>query len=199
MMMVARLNMIIMLVLFSCLTNLGLLASISENGENYVQDACSVTRYHDICIRSLSPFSNTAKRSPSKWARAGVSVTLTEAKGVSQYLINLKKQRTMTGRNRIALSDCIECVQDAIDNLHKTLAVLRNLNGRTFDTQMSDVNTWMSAALTDEETCLDGFDSRKRKQVKSLRKQVLNVSYITSNALALCNKLASTGAQGIIL
>ena len=177
------------------LTNSGQLAY--GNGRSYVQEACSVTRYHDICVHSLASFSSTAKRSPSKWARAGVSVTIGEVKDVAQNLQKLKKYRLMKGKNRIALSDCIECIQDALDELHKSLDVLRRLSKSTFNEQMSDLLTWISAALTDEDTCLDGFEDQKGKQVKLLQNQVLNATYITSNALALVNKLASTGLASI--
>lgn len=172
----------------TCATSRG-----SDNGDTYVREACSVTRYLDLCMHSLASFSHTAGRSPSKWARAGVSVTIGEAKNASQYLNKLKKNRIMRGRNRIALSDCIECFQDAIDNLHKSLGILRKLDATNFDTQMGDLTTWLSAALTDEDTCLDGFEDQSSKQVKMLQNQVSRVTYITSNALALVNKLAAAG------
>lgn len=178
------------------LMNLGLL-SASENGNNYLREACSVTRYRDLCIHSLASFSHTAKRSPSRWARAGVSVTIGEAKHVAQYLVKLRKQGRMRGRNGAALSDCIECFQDAIDNLLNSLGMLRKLSSKAFDRQMSDVSTWMSAVLTDEDTCLDGFDGSKGKRAKLIRNRVQNVTYITSNALALVNKLATAGAGSL--
>ncbi|KAF5455262.1 hypothetical protein F2P56_024858 [Juglans regia] len=175
------------------LTNFGQIAYGKE--DNYVDDACSVTRYQDLCLHTLASFSRTCKSSPSKWARAGLSVTLAEVKSTAQYLTSLKKHLAMRGRNRVALSDCIECFQDAIDELHKSLYVLRRLSKRPyiFDVQMSDLNTWISAALTDEDTCLDGFEGQKGKQVKLLRNRVFNATHITSNALALVNKLATTG------
>ncbi|XP_065864272.1 pectinesterase inhibitor 6 [Euphorbia lathyris] len=169
------------------------------SGDAYVRDACSVTRYQNLCIHSLASFSHTAKKSPSIWARAGVSVSIGEAKNVTQYLNRLKKQKSIKGRrNVIALSDCIECFGDTLDNLHRSLGILRKLDASEFDVQMGDVTTWLSAALTDEDTCLDGFeyddpDSYTSKQIRGVRFKVSRVTYITSNALALVNKLASTG------
>ncbi|XP_028781925.1 pectinesterase inhibitor 6-like [Neltuma alba] len=179
----------------SFLTNTGHL--VSAKGGNYVRDACSVTMYPDLCIHSLASFSNTARGSPSKWARAGVSVTITEVKNVQAHLAKLKRYRRLRGRSRAALSDCIETFADALDELHRSLGVLRRLSRSTFSDQMDDLNTWISAALTDEDTCLDGFEGQKEGQIKLLQNQVLNVSYITSNALALVNKLATTGLGSI--
>ncbi|XP_059664308.1 pectinesterase inhibitor 6 [Cornus florida] len=165
-------------------------------GDSYVRNACSVTQYPDLCMHSLSSFSSTAKDSPTKWARAGVSVTINEAKRVARYLVKLKKGGTITGgRNRGALSDCIECLQDTVDNLHRSLGVLRKLNGQTFGSQMGDVTTWVSAALTDEDTCLDGFDGQRGKKANLVRNRVSKISCITSNALALVNKLATSGPE----
>ncbi|XP_011079662.1 LOW QUALITY PROTEIN: pectinesterase inhibitor 6 [Sesamum indicum] len=171
-------------------------ASPNPNGDGYVRDACSVTRYRDLCIRSLSSFSSTAKDNPSKWARAGVSVAIGEAKRVARYLATLKRNRQrIRGRNRIALSDCVECFQDTLDNLHRSLYVLRKLSVRDFGSQVEDVATWVSAALTDEDTCVDGFDERTGKGVKPLINRVSNVTYMTSNALALINKLVTAGPE----
>ncbi|XP_075483602.1 pectinesterase inhibitor 6-like [Primulina tabacum] len=172
------------------------LASQEGIGNNYTEDACSVAPYRDLCIHSLASFSNKAKQDPGKWARAGVSVTIGEAKKVAGSLAKLKRNgsgRVARGRNRMAVSDCVECFQDALDNLHESLDVLRNLSIVQFGSQMEDVTTWVSAALTDEDTCLDGFDQAKGKHLVSVLLCVSKVSYMTSNALALVNKLATTG------
>ncbi|KAL2510540.1 Plant invertase/pectin methylesterase inhibitor superfamily protein [Abeliophyllum distichum] len=169
----------------------------SQNEDNYVQDACSVTHYQDLCIHTLASFSHIAKHSPSRWARAGVSVTIAEAKRVSKYLKTNRSGMIIEGRNKVALLDCIECFIDTLDNLHKSLGVLRKLSFRDFDSQMGDVTTWLSAALTDEDTCLDGFHGHEGRVVEILLNRVSNVTCMTSNALALVNKLATTGPEAL--
>ncbi|KAJ7977569.1 21 kDa protein [Quillaja saponaria] len=190
-----RMALLLGIMLLGFLTNVDQFVSGKEN--HYVRDACSVTRYKDLCAHSLASFSNIAKRSPTKWARAGVSVTIAEVKIVAADLKKLKRNWYMRGRNRVALSDCIDCFSDALDELHRSLGVLRWLSKTTFGTQMGDINTWISAALTDEDTCLDGFEGQKGKRIRLPQNQVLNATYITCNALALVNKLASTGLGSI--
>ncbi|XP_051118915.1 pectinesterase inhibitor 6 [Andrographis paniculata] len=155
-----------------------------------VEDACSVTRYQDLCIRSLASFSGVAKHSPGRWARAGVSVTIAESKRVGRYLAGLKKSRK-GGLNKVALSDCIDCFEDSLDNLHRSLYVLRKLSVREFVSEIEDVTTWISAALTDSDTCADGFAEGKR--VGFIINRVSNVTFLTSNALALVNRLGTAG------
>ncbi|GAB4841124.1 hypothetical protein Ancab_021867 [Ancistrocladus abbreviatus] len=189
------LNISVTFVLFSCFT----FFLVQANSQSFVQEACRVTRFQKVCIQSLSPFSNNARRSPSRWARVGVSVTIREVKGLKAFLNGLRQQGRMMGRNRGALSDCCEVIQDALDNVHRSLKVLRMLNAREFEYQMSDLLTWLSAALTDEDTCLDGFDGHRGKLVGMIQSRVQHASYITSNALALANWLATTGLESLSL
>ena len=170
---------------------------VCAKGKDNVKEACTVTRYQNLCMRSLAPFSNSAGRSPSKWARAGVSVTIGEVKNVQAYLANLTRHGRLRARNKLALLDCIETIADALDELHRSLNVLRRLSRRTFGTQMGDLNTWISSALTDQDTCLDGFQGKKVMKIQLLQKRVLKSYYTTSNALALVNKLATTGLGSI--
>jgi len=53
----------------------------------------------------------------------------------------------------IALLDCIECFQYAINDLHKSLGILRKFDAIKFDTQMEDPTIWLSVALTYKDTC----------------------------------------------
>ncbi|MED6121389.1 hypothetical protein PIB30_029765 [Stylosanthes scabra] len=190
---ISPLTLLLQLILLLFLANT--IQLVFAKGTDNVREACKVTRYPNLCFRSLTQFSNTAGRSPSKWARAGVSVTIGEVKHVLVYLARLKKSQGQVrgSRNRAALSDCIETFGDALDELHRSLGVLRKLSKSTFGTQMDDLNTWISAALTDADTCLDGFQEKSvGKEIRLLKIKVIRSYYITSNALALVNKLATT-------
>ncbi|KAK9161581.1 hypothetical protein Syun_007922 [Stephania yunnanensis] len=119
-----------------------------------------------------------------------------EAKSTAKLLNIIRASGRMRRRQMAALSDCLECFEDTMDNAARSAEELRRLSSEksTFEVQMGNVETWMSAALTFEDTCLDGFDEvRKGKVVKQLRREVVKVSCITSNALALVSKLASVG------
>ncbi|VVB06662.1 unnamed protein product [Arabis nemorensis] len=167
----------------------------ASNRNNYVQNACSATHYQNLCLKTLSPFSSVAKNSPSKWARAGVSVAISDNKDILRYLL-ITRRSALGKRDRVALSDCRELLQDSLDNLHKSLAVLRTLRASEFQQQMSDLATWLSSALTDKDTCLDGFEktsTTKSSTVRMIRERVTRSMYLSSNSLALLNKLMANG------
>ncbi|CAN8280502.1 unnamed protein product [Cochlearia groenlandica] len=179
--------------LFFLLT-LNLSSSLQSKRDSYVENACSVTHYKDLCVQTLSPFSSVAKNSPSKWARASVSVAISDNKNLLRYLLKTRRL-AFEKRDSVALSDCRELLQDSLDNLHKSLAVLRCLRASEFQRQMSDLATWLSTALTDKDTCLDGFEksSTKSSTVRMIRERVITSMYLSSNSLALLNKLQADG------
>ncbi|KAJ0259067.1 Pectinesterase inhibitor 6 [Hirschfeldia incana] len=157
----------------------------------YVKNACSVTQYQQLCFRTLWPFAIVAKNNSSKWARASVAVTITDTKQILRLLL-----KTPVGnRERVALSDCRELFVDSLGNLYKSLAVLRKLEADVFQQQMSDLATWLSSALTDEDTCLDGFEETliRSSTVRMIRRRASRCMQLCSNALALLNKLAYDG------
>ncbi|CAB4310091.1 unnamed protein product [Prunus armeniaca] len=94
-------------------------------------------------------------------------------------------------------ADCMEEIGDAIDELQQSLDELGHVGrGSNFWFQMSDIQTWVSAALTDEDTCMDGFEEHHlRGRVEAVvRRYTVNVAHLTSNALALINSYASSKA-----
>ncbi|XP_052198524.1 pectinesterase inhibitor 3 [Diospyros lotus] len=173
----------------------------SNKNDNLVRSSCVHASYPGICLRTLSSYKG-AVNSPRQLAQAAVKVSLARAQKVSAYLGSLivssggKKKR-----EQAALRDCVEQVGDSVDQLRKTLSELKHLHrggGAEFRWQMSNAETWVSAALTNEDTCLDGFREVEpepepaggKKVVGSdVKRKITNVAKVTSNALYLINRL----------
>lgn len=88
------------------------------------------------------------------------------------------------------MQDCVEQLGDAVDELRKSIREMGQISKFNFQFMMNDIQTWVSAALTDETTCSDGFKGNT-KNGKTVRKNILTIAHMTSNALALINKFAS--------
>ncbi|KAG6411616.1 hypothetical protein SASPL_129699 [Salvia splendens] len=114
---------------------------------------------------------------PRDLARAAVNVSLAHVRKVRQFLKEAKKG-----------SDCVE---EMADELRRTMSALRQLSrrGGDFRWEMSNAETWVSAALTYEDTCLDGFDEIDGNVRSDVRKKLTDVATVTSNALYLINLL----------
>ena len=93
------------------------------------------------------------------------------------------------------MKDCMEEVGDTVDRLNKSVEELKRVSGskkKDFLWHISNVETWVSAAMTDENTCSDGFaGTALNGRIKSsVRARIVDVTRVISNALSLINKYA---------
>lgn len=112
----------------------------------------------------------------------------------------LKREKTVkiSHRELEAVMDCVDTMGDSVDQLSSSIKELGHMmgahtNGEDFLWHMSNVQTWVSAALTNENTCVDGLSGQLLKGGKvkgAIRMRVNNVAQVTSNALALVNHFA---------
>ncbi|GKV38105.1 hypothetical protein SLEP1_g46051 [Rubroshorea leprosula] len=85
------------------------------------------------------------------------------------------------------MHDCVEELKDSVYELHRSISEMGETGGKDFSLRMSDIEIWLSAALTDDDTRMDGFsgDAMNGNVKTAVRSQVLNVAHLTSNALWL--------------
>uniref|UniRef100_A0A1J3IER5 21 kDa protein n=1 Tax=Noccaea caerulescens TaxID=107243 RepID=A0A1J3IER5_NOCCA len=167
------------------------------NDLDFIRTSCNATLYPDVCYTSLSGYASAVQDNPARLAKLAIGVSLSRAKYTAAYLSKLSRAAASA-----AVHDCVSNVGDAVEQMRGSLRQLREMNHRrpgapAFRFQMSNVQTWMSAALTDEDTCTDGFESLDEAGgiIKStVCDRVEEVKRLTSNALALVNTYANNGA-----
>lgn len=160
----------------------------------FVRKSCAYTTYPDVCYETLSSYVDTIQTRPTELANAALSVSLNGVMSASDVVTNLSRRRDLNKRESGAVVDCMEVISDSVDELRQSLVAMRDLQGPEFETQMSNIQTWVRAAMTDENTCMDGFTVGKgpgNGKVKGIiRSNVVRVAQLTSNALALVNRLS---------
>jgi pectinesterase inhibitor-like protein len=99
----------------------------------------------------------------------------------------------MKPREVSAMKDCVEESGDAVNELGKSMDEMSHARQSNFQSMIDDVQTWVSAALTDESTCSDGFagNAMNGNLKTAVRGRIVNIAQLTSNALALINNYAS--------
>ncbi|TKY69264.1 21 kDa protein [Spatholobus suberectus] len=162
---------------------------------DFIRASCNATLYPDLCFSSLSGFAGAVQRSPASLARVAVAVALSKAHGAAAYLSHQTAGDEDSGAGA-ALRDCFANLEDAVDEIRGSLRQMRRLrpdaDSGSIRFGLSNVLTWMSAALTDEETCTDGFEDVAEGPVKTNAcDRVTRVKKFTSNALALVNGFAN--------
>ncbi|MFS7958504.1 putative pectinesterase [Helianthus anomalus] len=162
---------------------------------SFIKSSCATVRYPALCEESLSPFAKTIQNSPPQLAHTALAVSLKQSQSTQDYLNKLKRFKGLTPLERSAIGDCLEIVSDSLGRVSKSMKELKNCErakGQQFLWHMNNVQTWVSSALTDENTCTDGFGGRvMESRIKSsVRAQIASVAHVTSNALALVNNYA---------
>ncbi|KAL6003485.1 hypothetical protein ACLOJK_023716 [Asimina triloba] len=171
-------------------------ANSSSNATAFIRSSCSATLYPERCYNSLARYANAIQDSPSQLALVAVSISLRKARRTAAYAASLLQRSPAASsdpRALAALRDCRSTFGDAVDLIRQSQAELRQLKtGEEFRWQMSNVETWMSAAETNEDTCTDGFEGVADGPLKAdVCARVGSAQEVTSNALALVNSLAA--------
>ncbi|XP_008780782.3 pectinesterase inhibitor 9-like [Phoenix dactylifera] len=184
------------LLLLLCISA-GELTSGATSSTDFVRSSCGSTSYPALCVKCLSAYAPSVRRSPRELARAALTVSADRARSVSAYVARLSAggggSKAIKAREAGAVRDCLDNLADSVDRLRDSFQELGRL-GRAgsdrFMWHLNNVQTWSSAALTDENTCLDSLSQYGSGGAReTIRKKVVEVAQLTSNALVLVNRL----------
>ncbi|KAI4383068.1 hypothetical protein MLD38_008948 [Melastoma candidum] len=168
-----------------------------EAATSFIKSSCSATSYPTLCVESLSVYADTIRGSRRQLALAALSVSLSRAKSAKGFVSGLANGGGLKGKAYMAVGDCLEMMEESVDRLSKAVQEMKRFGGAKGQDLMwhvSNVETWVSAALTDDNTCMDGIDEKgvsvSGRLRSSIRGKIVNVAQVTSNALALVNRFA---------
>ncbi|KAL6539065.1 hypothetical protein OROMI_025391 [Orobanche minor] len=164
--------------------------------DSLIRTICGCTRYPDPCYTSLTssslcstkPQCDQYLQNPYLLAGVSINVSLSDAENASIYIQNLNKNTKSP-----ILHQCVENLKDTVDQIKDSLHQMASLSysgrsGQEFNFNVSNVKTWMSAALTDDNTCADELGHLEEPMRSNVWNKALEVEMFISNALALVNK-----------
>ncbi|WOL05219.1 hypothetical protein Cni_G13946 [Canna indica] len=94
-------------------------------------------------------------------------------------------------RTSEALENCKELLDYAIGELRNSVDKFSNLEVAKMDDIVDDLKVWLSAAVTYQETCLDGFQNTSGDAAASMTKALNSSSMLTSNTLAIVDQMST--------
>ncbi|XP_020577734.1 LOW QUALITY PROTEIN: probable pectinesterase/pectinesterase inhibitor 34 [Phalaenopsis equestris] len=108
--------------------------------------------------------------------------------GAALYGASAMASTPMDPRIRVAYEDCIELLDDSVDQLSQSiLAVSHGAHAH------DDVVTWLSAALTNHDTCSEGLDGIPDGYVKQqMAVHLKDLAELVSNCLAIFSAASSS-------
>ncbi|WVZ18488.1 hypothetical protein V8G54_005810 [Vigna mungo] len=128
-----------------------------SNSAESIRFVCNVTRFPAACLAAIPPSANATDPLQS------LASSLRATKGG-------------------ALADCKDQFDDALSRLNDSLSAAAALT----DKAVSDVHTWVSAAVTDQQTCLDGLEEAgDAAGLEKMKKMMTRSEEYMSNSLAI--------------
>ncbi|KAE9601561.1 putative pectinesterase [Lupinus albus] len=94
-----------------------------------------------------------------------------------------------------AFEDCKELLHDAKEDLHTSVHELGKLDFNIFSTMTPDFNSWLSAVISFQQTCIDGFPENSNLK-KILSNHFRDSREFVSNALAIVSRVNTIGIGG---
>ncbi|KAI3970054.1 hypothetical protein MKX01_015592 [Papaver californicum] len=97
-----------------------------------------------------------------------------------------------------AVNDCIDLLDFSADELSWSASATENPHGKDNSTRnhKSDLQTWLSAALGNQETCRDGFEGTNSFIANIIGTNLIQVSSLVRNVLGMvCNGVPSASSS----
>lgn len=157
----------------------------------YIKTACNSTTYPQECYKNLLPYAFKIKANPQKLCKVSLSVTLNAVHNASSTVSKLLKQNGLSRIEAATIKDCIVNIKDSLDELKQSVEEMSLLSGLDKEFHIANIKTWLSAVLTDENTCTDGFEGEVIDIIvkQKISNTVLKIARLTSNSLSLINSL----------
>eukprot|EP00262_Sarcandra_glabra_P001275 TRINITY_DN11307_c0_g2_i1.p1 TRINITY_DN11307_c0_g2~~TRINITY_DN11307_c0_g2_i1.p1 ORF type:complete len:594 (-),score=0.83 TRINITY_DN11307_c0_g2_i1:144-1904(-) len=158
-------------------------SAVQRSPTQAISKTCKKTRYPTLCVDSLLNFPGALDAGERDLVHISVNMTLRHvAKALygASEIANLQ----METRVKAAYEDCMELLQDSVEQLSQSLlSVAPQGNNKVGTTD--DVLTWLSAALTNQDTCTEGFDGVGGYVKEQIENRLRDLTELVSNSLAI--------------
>ncbi|KAM7269260.1 hypothetical protein ACFE04_024757 [Oxalis oulophora] len=157
-------------------------STATTTNNDFIKSKCEPARYPPLCVRTFSAYAATINRSHYKLTQTSLSLTLTQANSTKAYISKSRQQA--------AFKDCKSVISDSVSSLNDAVKEVKQMNGskgREFAWQKSNVQTWVSAAYTNSDTCLDELAATSGGGDQKLKDSIAYLQKLTSISLTFIN------------
>ncbi|XP_061366299.1 pectinesterase [Gastrolobium bilobum] len=157
---------------------------------------CQNAEDKKLCHETLKSVTGIEAADPKAYIAAAVKATTDSV----IKALNMSDRLTTEHGNKdngikMALDDCKDLLQFAMDSLQLSMNLVKENNIQSVHNQTPDFRNWLSAVISYQQTCMDGFDDDKdgEKKIKEqLNEQSLDqVGKITGVTLDIVSGLSN--------
>lgn len=154
-----------------------------------IKDVCAPTDYKKTCEDTLK---KDAKKTsdPLELVKTAFNATMKQISDVakkSQTMIELQKDP----RTKMALDQCKELMDYAIGELSKSFEELGRFELHKVDEALVKLKIWLSATISHEQTCLEGFQGTQGNAGETIKKALKTAVQLTHNGLAMVSEMSN--------
>ncbi|CAL9156975.1 putative pectinesterase/pectinesterase inhibitor 22 [Musa acuminata AAA Group] len=160
--------------------------------ESLLHQACLNITDHEACTSRISIECHRQGRTgPISILHGAVRGTIDEALRAVGTLSGLAAVSSDL-REEMAIHDCVELLGYSIDELGWSLEEISRLvlENRNIHHE-ANLRAWLSAALSNQDTCLEGFDGTDGRIRHYIHSRVAEVTQLVSNLLVMYRKMRS--------
>ncbi|CDY38712.1 BnaC01g27850D [Brassica napus] len=169
-----------------------------ENVQSLVAKACQFIDAHDSCVSNIRTHIQESGHglTPHSVLTAAVKEAHDKAKLAMQGIPTVTTL-SFRSREQIAIEDCKELVGFSVSELAWSMLEMNKLHGGggidgdSHDAASAGGNlkTWLSAAMSNQDTCLEGFEGTERKYEEMIKGSLRQVTQLVSNVLDMYTQL----------
>ncbi|KAL0433972.1 UNVERIFIED_CONTAM: putative pectinesterase/pectinesterase inhibitor 21 [Sesamum latifolium] len=104
---------------------------------------------------------------------------------------SLLQEAAKDNGTKLALEICQEVLDTAIDDLKRTFDEFGNFDVTNAKEYMEDLKTWLSAVITNHETCIDAFENTTGDTGEKMKNLMKTTREMSSNGLAMVTNMSS--------
>ncbi|KAH9306464.1 hypothetical protein KI387_010868, partial [Taxus chinensis] len=159
---------------------------------HFVTAACKAAADPQVCVSNLAGLPGLPDLIPTQLLNLAVRAAMGVIKRASAMATGLAG-RAAPGLEQSALQDCTELLDVTADHLGEALRFLLSLDFAAHNFEASSVQTFLSAGLTNQDTCIDGMSGTNGVVKSQLQSTVQQISHSMGSALAVFKTISDLG------
>ncbi|XP_021800840.1 putative pectinesterase/pectinesterase inhibitor 22 [Prunus avium] len=189
------LSVLIILSSFSCFSY-GVTSSKYPNPsiQSMFMQTCTEIEDQNSCLTNVQAELKTMgpdNQNSASILTAAIRHTLNEARAAIQKITKFSSL-SISYREQLAIEDCKELLDFSVSELAWSLGEMNKIRGGDNNEHYEgNLKAWLSAALSNQDTCLEGFEGTDRRLEDFVRGSLKQVTQLIGNVLALYTQLHS--------
>ncbi|XP_047969840.1 pectinesterase-like [Salvia hispanica] len=162
--------------------------------------ACDGAMYQDLCVSTVAALPELRRKTLPEVISHTINVTMKEVRDSASNCSSLRRKllKRLEPLELRALEDCLELFADTVAELGKVLSDLSG-DAASPEKHYADLQTLLSGAMTNQNTCLDGFAYSKNNTRRFIEGRLRRISRHFSNSLAMVQKLKKKKGRKLLL